>query len=213
MSEKRNLVSEGLNQRKDVHPLWSGLLRFLYRLFGWKLEGEPPDALKYILVIAPHTSNWDFVIMLAMDLIVNLRSVWIGKESLFHSPLGPFFRAVGGVPIDRSSRSNMVDQVVQAFQQSERMVLALTPEGTRRKRDHWKSGFYHIAMDANVPLVFGILDYERRVAGFGPLFMPTGDIQADMEVIRDFFKDMRGKFPENASDIRVVVEEKITEQA
>jgi 1-acyl-sn-glycerol-3-phosphate acyltransferase len=210
VSEERNIVSEGLARRGNVHPLWSGLSKFLYKLFGWKLEGELPDAPKYILVIAPHTSNWDFLVLLGMDFIVNLRSVWLGKESLFRSPLGPFFRAVGGIPIDRNSRSNLVEQVVQIFQQSERMVLTLTPEGTRGKRDHWKSGFYHIAMGADVPLVLGALDYERKVVGFGPSFTPTGDIQADMEVIRGFFKDCKGKFPENASDIRVVVKETST---
>ncbi len=183
----------------------SWLARFFLRVFGWRLEGSPPDTSKYVFIAAPHTSNWDFLFLLAMTFVFRVRCIWMGKASLFRPPFGVIFTWLGGVPIDRSSRRSVVEQAIQAFQGREEMVMGIPPEGTRKKMDHWKSGFYYIALGANVPLAFAFVDYERKVTGFGPTFMPTGDIQADMEVIRDFYKDIKAKFPENFSDIRVKI--------
>ena len=177
------------------------------RMLGWQLVGEPPDVPKYVLITAPHTSNWDFLIMLALDFAFKVECVWMGKDSLFRGPLGPFYRRMGGIPIDRSSRSNVVEQAVRAFQRSEKMVMTIPPEGTRRRTDRWKTGFYYIALGANVPLVFGFIDFEHRVVGFGPTLMPSGDIEADVAIIRDLYKDIKGKFPENFGDVTVVVKE------
>ena len=177
------------------------------RMLGWQLVGEPPDVPKYVLITAPHTSNWDFLIMLALDFAFKVECVWMGKDSLFRGPLGPFYRRMGGIPIDRSSRSNVVEQAVRAFQRSEKMVMTIPPEGTRRRTDRWKTGFYYIALGANVPLVFGFIDFERKAAGFGPMLMPSGDIEADMAIIRDFYRDIKGKSPKDFGDIAVAAKE------
>lgn len=182
---------------------WVG--KAFLKVLGWRLEGSVPDVPKYVFVAAPHTSNWDFLIFLAVTFASRMRCIWMGKDSLFRPPFGVLFTWLGGIPIDRSSSQSVVWQAVQAFQSREEIIMGISPEGTRKKTDHWKKGFYYVALGANVPLVFGFADYGRKVAGFGPTFMPTGDIQADMEIIRDFYKDIKGKFPENVSDIRVKV--------
>lgn len=192
--------------RGDKNPLLSWLANFLLRVSGWRLEGSPPDVPKYIFIAAPHTSNWDFLLLLAMTFAFRVRCVWMGKASLFRPPLGVIFTWLGGIPIDRSSHHSVVEQAVQAFQGREEMVMGIPPEGTRRKTDHWKSGFYYIALGANVPLAFVFMDYERKVTGFGSTLVPTGDVRADMVIIRDFYQDIKGKFPEKFSDVRMKVE-------
>jgi 1-acyl-sn-glycerol-3-phosphate acyltransferase len=173
------------------------------KVLGWRLEGSLPDVPKFVFIAAPHTSNWDFLIFITVTFAFKIRCVWMGKDSLFRPPFGIIFTWMGGIPIDRSSSQSVVDQAVQVFHSRDEIVMGLSPGGTRKKTDHWKKGFYYVAMGANVPIVFAFADYERKVAGFGPMLMPTGDIQADMEVIREFYKDIKGKFPENHSDIRV----------
>lgn len=194
-----SIVDAGLNRREKVSSLSSWLARFVMKILGWQLVGEPPDVPKYVLIAAPHTSNWDFLIMLALDLAFKVECVWMGKDSLFRGPLGPFYRRMGGIPIDRNSRSSVVEQTG-----SEKMVMAIPPEGTRRRTGRWKTGFYYIALGANVPLVFGFIDFKHKATGFGPMLMPSGDIEADMVIIRDFYKDIEGKSPENFGDITVV---------
>ena len=195
-----------LNRRRKVSSFSSWLARFIMRVMGWQFVGEPPDIPKYVLIAAPHTSNWDFMVMLALDFAFKIRCVWMGKEGLFRGHLGPFYRRLGGIPIDRNSRSNVVEQAVRAFQHNERMVLAIPPEGTRRRTERWKTGFYYIALGANVPLVFGFIDFEHKAAGFGPTLMPSGDIEADVAIIRDFYKDIKGKFPENFGEVTVAAQ-------
>ena len=180
---------------------WVG--KTFLKVLGWRLEGSLPNVPKYVFIAAPHTSNWDFLIFLAVTFAFRMRCIWMGKQSLFRPPFGVLFTWLGGIPIDRSSSQSVVGQAVQAFQSREEIIMGISPGGTRKKTDHWKKGFYYVALGANVPLVFGFADYGRKVAGFGPTFMPTGDIQADMEIIRDFYKDIKGKFLENVSDIRV----------
>jgi 1-acyl-sn-glycerol-3-phosphate acyltransferase len=201
-----NTIDETLNKRREASSLLSWSARLAVRVFGWQIVGEPPDVPKYVLLVAPHTSNWDFLIMLALTFAFKIKCVWMGKDSLFRGPLGSFYRQVGGIPIDRNSRSNVVEQAVQAFQRSEKMVMAIPPEGTRKRAKRWKTGFYYIALGANVPLVFGFIDFEHRTTGFGPVLMPSGDIQADMVIIRDFYKDIKGKFPENFGEVTVVAQ-------
>jgi 1-acyl-sn-glycerol-3-phosphate acyltransferase len=182
---------------------WVG--KTFLKVLGWRLEGSVPDVPKYVFIASPHTSNLDFLIFLAVTFAFRMRCVWMGKQSLFRPPFGVLFTWLGGIPIDRSSSQSVVGQAVQAFQSREEIIMGISPGGTRKKTDHWKKGFYYVALGANVPLVFGFADYGRKVAGFGPTFMPTGDIQADMEIIRDFYQDIKGKFPENVSDIRIKV--------
>jgi 1-acyl-sn-glycerol-3-phosphate acyltransferase len=181
----------------------SSLARLLLKVFGWRMVGRPPDVPKYLIVFAPHTSNWDLPIGYAVARAFKLSPNWIGKHLLFKPPFGRLFRWIGGIPVDRRSRNNAVDQVIGVFNERERLILAITPEGTRKKTPHWKTGFYYIAVGAQVPIQFAFLDYRRKVGGFGPLIMPSGDIEADLSIARDFFAGIAGKYPDQAGDIRI----------
>jgi 1-acyl-sn-glycerol-3-phosphate acyltransferase len=177
--------------------------KWLLRLAGWRAAGQVPPLPKYVVIGAPHTSNWDFVIAVVMFYYFKLDINWMGKDSLFRWPFGGFFQRLGGIAINRSTNNNVVEQAVQAFNSRERMVLLLTPEGTRKKTDFWKSGFYYIATGARVPIALGFIDYKHKIAGFGPTFYPTGDIEADMRVLRGFYSSMNAKHPELKSEIRL----------
>jgi len=133
----------------------------------------------------------------------------MGKDSLFRPPFGVVFTWLGGIPIDRDSRNGVVGQAIETFGSVSEMVLAIPPEGTRKKTDHWKSGFYYIAQGAGVPLVLSFVDFERKAMGYGPMLIPNGDIEADMAVIREFYKDVKAKYPENFSDVRLRSLEKL----
>lgn len=181
-------------------PILRDIFRLLAILFlkmiGWRKEGSLPDIPKYVVILAPHTSNWDFPIGLAMIFALKLRGYWLGKDGLFRWPFHGFFRWLGGIPLDRSRSSDVVAQMVQLFKERAKLTMVLAPEGTRKKVTYWKSGFYHIARGANVPIVLAFLDYLRKAGGIGPVFNPTGDIEADMEYIRAFYAAMTGKHPE-----------------
>ena len=181
-------------------PILRDIFRLLAILFlkmiGWRKEGSLPDIPKYVIILAPHTSNWDFPIGLAMIFVLKLRGYWLGKDGLFRWPFHGFFRWLGGIPLDRSKSSDVVAQMVRLFKERAKLTVVLAPEGTRKKVTHWKSGFYHIARGANVPIVLAFLDYLRKAGGIGPVFNPTGDIEADMEYIRAFYAAMTGKHPE-----------------
>ena len=181
------------------------LARFLFKVSGWRTEGKLPDIPKYVIV-ATHTSNWDFFVGLTGWSILShgfsvTKLSWMGKEEVFRGPLGAFMRWIGGVPIERKSRNNAVEQAVQAFRSREKLVMARAPEGTRKKVTHWKTGFYYIAQGAQVPIVFAFFDYKRKAMGIGPAIMPSGDIQADMKVIRDFYSKVRARHPDKVGDI------------
>ncbi|GAA4355390.1 lysophospholipid acyltransferase family protein [Kangiella marina] len=178
-------------------------MRALLRLFGWKVVGKLPKVDKCVLIFAPHTSNWDFVLMLMTRFCFKMDVAYLGKHTLFKPPLGWFFRWVGGIPVERSTKSNVVKQVVSQISERDKVQLALAPEGTRSKKPYWKSGFYHIAVQAGVPIVFTYLDTSTKTLGIGDFIQPTGDIQSDMDKIRDFYKDKSGIRPELASDIEV----------
>lgn len=180
---------------------WTG--KAILRLAGWNVEGAPPDVPKSLLLVAPHTSNWDLVIMLAIGFYFNLRVYWMAKQSIFRWPFRGFMMWLGGIPIDRSARHNVVDQAVAAFNSHETLMLAILPEGTRKRADFWKSGFYHMALGAKVPMALGFADYKRKIGGFGPTVMPTGDVEADMAKLREFYKDIVGKKPQNQGPIRL----------
>ncbi len=177
--------------------------RLILRLAGWKIAGELPSTNKYVLIAAPHTSNWDLVYMLAIAFVLNMKINWMGKDSLFKPPFGYILSRLGGVAIDRSKTNNIVQAMADEFSSRERLVLAVPPSGTRGKREHWKSGFYHIARLANVPIVMGYLDYATKTGGFGPHLTPSDDLPADMDVIRGFYGTLRGKFPEKVSPPRL----------
>ncbi len=168
---------------------------------GWEFEGKLPPQGKFMLICAPHTSNWDFIYLLAIMFMLRIKVSWMGKHTLFKKPFGKFMRWLGGIPIDRRSTHGVVDQIADYYNKHDDLIIAIAPEGTRKKTDHWKSGFYHIANKAQVPLLLGYVDFVNKKAGTGPAFIPTGDMQKDMDIIRDFYQDIRGDHPEMESDI------------
>ena len=180
-------------------PVLRTLLRWfsiiMLKMRGWRIEGNFPDLPKYVLIGAPHTSNWDFPLTLGVCFALNAKLYWMGKHTLFAGPMGPIMRWLGGIPVKRGQSNSLVEQMVAVYQRSDRLVVAIPPEGTRKHVKEWKTGFYHIAHGAGVPLVPAYLDYPSRVCGFGPAFVTTGNIEQDMPLIRDFYKDKVGKYP------------------
>ncbi len=187
--------------RTRSHPLLQRLSRFILQLVGWSTEANLPPTSKYVLVGAFHTSNWDFILALLLTWAIGIRIHWVGKDSLFRGPMGWVMRRLGGVPVDRKARHNYVQQLIDIFAERDELILTIAPEGTRGKSPYWRTGFYYVALGAQVPIALGYVDYERRIGGVGASFMPTGDIHADMETIRAFFADKTPKFPENAGAI------------
>ena len=179
------------------------LARWFLRLSGWEAEGAKPVASRFVLIAAPHTSNWDLAFLLALAADFDLRVSWMGKHALFKPPFGWLMRRTGGIPIVRHQRGDMVAQAARTFASVEKLALVVPAEGTREHVSYWKSGFYHIARTANVPIVLGYLDYSRRRGGFGPSIEATGDVGADMDKIRAFYADKVGKFPDQFGDVRL----------
>ncbi len=172
-------------------------------LVGWKLVGPKPPYHKCLILAAPHTSNWDVPLMLSLSYIYGIRVSWIGKHTLFRGPLGVLMRWLGGVPVDRRSRNNAVQQMVGEFNRREEFALLITPEGTRSRAEYWKSGFYHIACQAQVPIVLGLLDFRKKEGGLSEVIHPTGNLPADMDQIRAFYNGATAKYPEDFGPIRL----------
>ncbi|MCU1277228.1 MAG: Acyltransferase family protein [bacterium] len=177
------------------------LAALAFRLAGWRTEGTLPPSGRFVLIAAPHTSNWDAIILLVAARVFRLDLAWFVKASWFKFPMGPIMRRLGGVPIDRSARHGVVEQAIERFKQTQRLALAVPPEGTRGLAPYWKTGFYHIARGAKVPIVLGFIDYGRKVAGLGPAFTPTGDLERDFEVFRAFYDKVQAKYPEKKGAI------------
>ncbi len=173
------------------------------RAFGWRLADGPPLPRTFVVIAAPHTSNWDFPFTMATAWTLRLRFRWLGKHTLFKPPFGWAFRAMGGIPVDRRAPQGLVAQVVQRFAGDPDLIVAVPPEGTRTRVTHWKSGFYHIARGAEVPIGLGFLDFGRRRCGIGGFVQPTGDIPADMDKIRAFYQDIHGRHPRRESPMRL----------
>ena len=168
--------------------LFRPLGRLWLRATGFGVEGQMPDIAKFVLVAAPHTTNWDLPYTLAAGLHYGVRVHWMGKESIFKWPFGGMMRRLGGIAVDRTRSNNSVEQMAAAFARSERLILVIAPEGTRGSVAQWRSGFYHIAHAAKVPLVLGFIDYERRRVGIGGVFHPTGDYEVDLPRIQAFYR-------------------------
>jgi 1-acyl-sn-glycerol-3-phosphate acyltransferase len=181
----------------------SAISRWILSTLGWTIQANLPDTRKYVVIAAPHTSNWDFPLGILAAKAINLEPHWMGKHTLFRWPYGWFFRAIGGTPIQRGKGQNYIQQMVDLFARSERLVLALAPEGTRSKTDHWKTGFHYIARAARVPIALAYLDFGHKMVGIEEWFEPGKDIEADFERIRAFYQNRIGKNPENTSLIRV----------
>ena len=178
------------------------LARTWLKLNGWTVHGTISHR-KFVTIAAPHTSNWDLVFMLAVSAELGIKPRWLGKHTLFKGPMGWLMRALGGIPVERSARHNMVEQAALYLRESEAMILAVPPSGTRKALDHWKSGFYWIANSAQVPIALGYLDYGKREGGIGSFVTPSGDISKDMDLIREFYRGKRGKYPGCESTIRL----------
>ena len=180
-------------------PLVNGLFRAFsvtyLRLAGWKVLGAlPGEARKSVFIAAPHTSNWDLPYTLMVAFVLRLNICWMGKASLFRFPFGGLMKWLGGIPVDRSKSNNLVTASAQAISAaSGALQLIVPPEGTRSKTRYWKTGFYHIATAAHVPIVMAYMDYARRISGLGPVFYPTGDLEADMLTIKAFYAPFKGK--------------------
>jgi 1-acyl-sn-glycerol-3-phosphate acyltransferase len=169
----------------------------------WTIVGGAPNASKFVLVAAPHTSNWDFLYSIACTSALGLPLRFMAKDSLFRGPQGVLLRALGGIPIDRSKANNVVDAMVDAFARTDALALLVPPEGTRTASRYWKSGFYHIARGAGVPVALGFLDYPNKRVGIGPLLAVTGDVRADMDRVRAFYADKGAKVPANFTPPRL----------
>lgn len=175
------------------------IARGLLRLGGWTAVGDKLDVPKAVIIAAPHTSNWDGLWALTYKVSIGFDARFFGKHTLFWFPLGILLRSLGGIPLDRSKAGSAVDQAATAFAENESFYFALAPEGTRRWRPHWKTGFYRIAEKANVPVVLAFMDYANRRIGFGPTIQLTGNRDADMARIAEFYADVGGRHPEKAA--------------
>ncbi|MEP1470941.1 MAG: lysophospholipid acyltransferase family protein [Halieaceae bacterium] len=177
--------------------------RWTLTVLGWKIDGIPPSEQRFVLIAAPHTSNWDFPLMLLYAAAFGLKVKWLAKESLFWPPLGWFMKFLGGIPVVRDRNQNQVQAMTQVFSSTHNLVLVVPTEGTRALAKFWKSGFYHIALGAKVPIVPSYLDYGLKRGGFGPALVPSGEVSADMDIFRAFYAPMKGKFPEMFGPIRL----------
>ena len=180
-------------------PVLSGLFHLLARaimgLVGWRVTGKLPDLPKFIMIGAPHTSNWDFILFLGVIFTLRADVRFMGKIELFRPPHGWFFRYCGGVPVDRKKSTGLVDQMVDAANQAERFILTIAPEGTRHHVAEWKRGFYHIAKGAGIPIVMAVVDGKHKEVRIGQVFQPTDDIEADMKSIQGYFEGVVGVNP------------------
>ncbi len=178
------------------------------RLSGWRVEGSlPVGVTRAVVIAAPHTTNWDLPYMLAVSYVLGVRPSWLGKRELFRAPFGGLMRWLGGIPVDRDRRMNLVEQAADRLREADRLFLVIPPSGTRSRAAHWKSGFYHIARTARVPIVCAFLDYSTKTGGIGPVFVPSGDLGSDMDRLRLFYHDVRGKYPDNETPIRLSEED------
>ncbi len=175
----------------------------ILRLFGWHVEENIPLLSKYVLIGAPHTTNWDFPLTLLGLSCLGVRFHWVAKHTLFRWPLGSLLRAIGGIAVDRSSGAGFLKKAIDLFHSRDNCILAISPEGTRSRSKYWKTGFYTIAQKAGVPVVMGYIDYQKKCIGIGEAFTPSGDIEHDFKRIRLFYSNKKGKYPENQGEILI----------
>ena len=187
-----------------ANPFVKFFVRILLKISGWRFEEG--DICKYpssVLIGAFHTTNWDGLFAMLIPAAADVRIKFMIKQEWLNKPVfGAIIKWFGGIGIDRSKSNNMVDQIAEAFRDDPQLVLGITPEGTRKRTEYWKTGFYYIALKANVPIGTAFVDYKNKVCGFGPSIMPTGDLEKDMQVFRDFFATVTPKYPQNAGPIQ-----------
>ena len=170
---------------------------YILKLFGWKIDPRTPENLKKcVIVVGPHTSNWDFVIGRLAFIYYGVHGRFLIKKEAFFFPIGWILKRMGGIPVDRSKNNNLTDQAVKMFDVNETLFLVFTPEGTRSYNPNWKKGFYYIAQKAKVPIYICYMDYKNKIGGFHSLFEPSGDVQADIQYIKSVLAKFQGKYPE-----------------
>ena len=176
--------------------MFEALFKWFYKFRGWTLGNNLPAELKKcVIIVAPHTSGWDFIYGAGAKLLLPLDAIYLAKKELFRWPLRNMFLRLGGVPVDRSKHGGMVEAMIDYIRTHDYAAIVFPPEGTRKRVTKWKTGFYHAALGAGVPIVMAYIDYGKKRAGLGPSFMPTGDIKKDFGIIRDFYKDITAHDP------------------
>ena len=171
------------------------LYTFLLKLFGWNYELPVEIPHKSVICVAPHTSNWDYVIGMIFYQSVGGKPHVLMKKEWFVFPLGYLLKSMGALPVDRKKRASVSEQMVEIFHSKNNFQLAIAPEGTRSKTDQWKTGFYYIALNAGVPITLAYIDYAKKEVGVKEIFYPTGDVEKDIEKIKNQYKDVRAKHP------------------
>ncbi len=185
------VAGPNLPERGNAVTRW--LAQTTMRLFGWRIEGEIPNEPKAILVGAPHTSNWDMLLALFTAMSIGVEMHYVIKHTVVSNPVGAFLRWTGAIGVNRGTTKDFVQTMVDIFNEREKFVLAIMPEGTRSKVPGWRSGFYYIAHNANAPLCLVIYDYDRKVMGVGPILYTTGDYETDLPRIQSYYEGIRGK--------------------
>ena len=173
------------------------LSKFIFWISGWKVVGEREFPNKCLVVSAPHTSNWDFVVGRSFTYIIRVVPKYLIKGELFFPIIGILIKWNGGIPVYRNSKNNVVDQISALYHSKEKLVIVISPVGTRKKVDRWKTGFYHIAVKSNVPIILAKLDYQKKEVGFIAKLKPIGNLEQDFDFIQEKYKDIIGKIPEN----------------
>ena len=173
--------------------------RLIFKLTGWKAKGSPPAEKKFVIIGAPHTSNWDFVYGLCAWKLYGVNPRYLIKKELYVFPLNLFFKATGGLAVNRNKNTNLTDSIVKMFNEREELVTIIPPEGTRGLVKRWKTGFYYVALNAKVPIVRGSMDYKKKETNLSEPFWPTGDIEKDFLVFREFYRNVSPKNPEGFS--------------
>ena len=187
-----SIVPARYERRHNRFTRWLG--RLLVHWSGWRIAGKLPDIPKVVVAVAPHTSNWDFVLGVMFLFALDVKIAFLGKHTLFKGLFGGFMRSIGGIPVDRSQPHGVVGECIAAIQAADRMLFALSPEGTRRLDKGFKTGFLHIAHGAGVPICLAYFDFANKTLGFGPLFNTTGDVTRDLEHIVAFYKPIKGRY-------------------
>jgi 1-acyl-sn-glycerol-3-phosphate acyltransferase len=189
-----------VNQRQPsaISRLMRRIFVGIYKRHGWKAYGLVPSPRKFVLIAAPHTSNWDFLYFIGLTDDLGIIPHFMAKRTLFRWPWANFMLDMGGVPVDRGSSQNYVQQMIDEFGKRDEFMLTIAPEGTRGTVRQWKTGFYHIAMGAKVPIVIGMMDYATKTGGLGPAIWPTGDYKADMQKVMEHYRSITPRHPEKA---------------
>lgn len=181
---------------KRGNKLTRGLSKLILALIGWRIVGQIPDLPKFVMIGGPHTSNWDFPMAMLLFIALGVRVSWMAKTEFVNGPMGWLWRWMGGVGIDRSAAHGVVEQMAATFEKRDKFVLAIAPEGTRSKVKRWKTGFYHIAQSANVPIFPIVVNYGRKTLHLQPVFLPSGNLAADLPQLQAYYSAVQGKRPD-----------------